>query len=206
MTGTGKTAVLHALAEQGQQVLDLEGLASHRGSSYGALGLPPQPSNEQFENLIAMAWARLHPQQPLWIEAESKRVGVCRIPEAIFQQMERSPVLEITRSPAERLALLVEIYGTADVNELVEATERIRKRLGGLRTQQAIALLHQHKFADAFELILEYYDKTYYYDLHRRGVPIYTVNTSGLSATESATVVIEKSKQIVNIGISAYPF
>jgi tRNA 2-selenouridine synthase len=97
MTGCGKTEILQALSQQGSQVLDLEAIANHRGSSYGALGLPPQPSTEHFENEIAMRWAAFDSQQPVWIEAESKRIGQCRVPEALFRQMDRAPVLE--RSP-----------------------------------------------------------------------------------------------------------
>lgn len=186
MTGTGKTDVLLALADRGAQVLDLEAIASHRGSSYGSLGLPSQPTNEQFENEIAMQWAAFATNQPVWIEAESKRVGTCRIPEALFQQMDSAPVIEIVRPRSERLDLLVEVYGSANIDELITATERIRKRLGGLRTQQAVELLQQHKLAQAFDLILDYYDKTYTYDLQRRQVPIFSIDLTGLSAHDSA--------------------
>jgi tRNA 2-selenouridine synthase len=198
MTGTGKTAILNELAAQGSQVLDLEDLASHRGSSYGSLGLPPQPSNEQFENLIAVQWMAFDAAKPIWIEAESKRIGICRIPEPLFQQMDRSPVLEVNRSRAERLDALVEVYGTADRNELITATERIRKRLGGLRTQQAIDLLHQNQLAAAFNIILDYYDKTYTYDLQRRNVAIYPIDLTGHSPVASAKTLLEKANFLLN--------
>lgn len=189
MTGCGKTAILHALAHQGEQIIDLEALAHHRGSSYGNLSLPPQPSNEQFENRLAIAWSRLHPDRPVWLEAESKRIGLCRIPEPLFQQMEGSPVLEVERSRQERLALLVNQYGQATTDELVTATERIRKRLGGLCTQQAVDFIRQGNLVAACDIILSYYDKTYTYDLHRRPVSIYPVPAVGLSDGESATLL-----------------
>jgi tRNA 2-selenouridine synthase len=197
MTGTGKTAILQALAQQGEQVLDLEHWASHRGSSYGGLGLPPQPTTEHFENLIALQWFQLDSSRPVWIEAESKRIGTCRLPEPLFQQMEQAPVLEISRTRAERLDYLVEIYGTADIPQLIEATERIRKRLGGLRTQQAIALLQASQLAAAFDLILDYYDRTYHYDLERRSVTICPIDVSGLSPLESARLLIQKSQYLL---------
>ncbi|MBF2003585.1 MAG: tRNA 2-selenouridine(34) synthase MnmH [Synechococcales cyanobacterium M58_A2018_015] len=198
MTGTGKTAILHALADLGAPILDLEGLASHRGSSYGGLGLPPQPSTEHFENEIAVRWAAFADDQPIWIEAESKRIGTCRIPEALFQQMEQATVLEISRSRPERLAALVEEYGSADRQELVAATERIRKRLGGLRTQQAIELIQQNRLAAAFDLILDYYDKTYTYDLQRRNVAIYPVDVTGLSVIDSAKRLLDVQQRLTN--------
>lgn len=170
MTGTAKTDILHALADQGEQVLDLEGLASHRGSSFGGLGLPPQPTTEQFENLIALCWHGFDPQQRVWIEAESRGIGSCRIPPELFAQMEAAAALEITRPLEERLSLLVDLYGQADSTGLVEATERIRKRLGGQRTQDAIALIQAGDLRAAFAILLTYYDRTYRYglELHAR--------------------------------------
>lgn len=192
MTGTGKTAILTALAEQGAQVVDLEALARHRGSSFGALGLLPQPTNEQFENDLALQWWQLDPRLPVWVEAESRRIGLCRIPDAVFRQMEHARVIEISRNRSERLAALVEVYGTADRQELIVATERIRKRLGGLRTQQAVAFLQQGQLAAAFDLILDYYDRTYTYDLQRRQVLVESVEVTGFSAAESARLLQEQ--------------
>ena len=113
-TGTAKTDLLKLLQARGTQVLDLEGLANHRGSSYGALMLPPQPSTEQYENLIAEQWLGFDPQRPVWIEAESRRVGICCVPPEIMNQMEAAPTLEVLRSKSERLEILVQVYGDAD--------------------------------------------------------------------------------------------
>lgn len=195
MTGTGKTEILKALAARGEQILDLEKLANHRGSSYGSLGQPPQPTNEQFWNLITIHWARLDRQKNVWIEAESKRIGICRIPQEIVEQMMRSPVVEIIRSRKERVQLLVEIYGKAAPDALIKATKRIQKRLGGVRTQQAIELIQQGNLAAACQMILDYYDKTYAYDLQKRNVPIDRINLSGLSADEGATIALRASQK-----------
>ena len=192
MTGTAKTNILCALAVQKDQVLDLEGLANHRGSSYGALGMPPQPSTEHFENLLAMAWRMFHTQSPIWIEAESRNIGSCRIPEELFEQMKQSPAIAIQRSIEERLTLLVEIYGDANLEDLITATERIRKRLGGQRTQDAIALIREAKLKDAFAILLTYYDRAYQHDLERRRQQIPTVDVTGLSHEESAKLLKNK--------------
>ncbi|WP_017327870.1 tRNA 2-selenouridine(34) synthase MnmH [Synechococcus sp. PCC 7336] len=194
MTGTGKTYTLHALAARGEQILDLEGLANHRGSSYGALGLPPQPSTEQYENAIAMQWAALDPHKLVWIEAESRTVGCCRVPQAVFAQMERAVVFRIQRTRQERIDSIVDVYGSEDRRGLIEATQRIRKRLGGERTQAAIALLEQGKLAEAFDIVLHYYDKTYTYDLERRSSDSYTIDVSGLLYEEAAGILIEKAR------------
>jgi tRNA 2-selenouridine synthase len=192
MTGTGKTAVLTALAALGEQVLDLEGLANHRGSSYGNLGLPAQPTTEQYENLIALQWQHFDAQRPVWLEAESRQVGTCRIPEEIFHPMMQAEVVQVERSPADRLHLLLEDYGQADLDELIAATERLRKRLGGKRTQEAIAAIRNQDSTTAINIVLSYYDKTYYYDLQQRNSPLCTVDITGLSATEAANLLIEK--------------
>lgn len=186
MTGTGKTLVLMALAQRGEQVLDLEGLAHHRGSSYGSLGLPPQPTNEQFENRVAMAWERCSPPRPVWIEAESRRVGACRVPDELFAQMMAAPVVQIVRSPEERIQILEAEYGQADPEELIAATQRIRKRLGGLRTQEAIDAIGRGDLGTAIGLVLSYYDKTYRYDLEQRQPPQHTVDVTGLTPPQAA--------------------
>ncbi|MEA5451465.1 tRNA 2-selenouridine(34) synthase MnmH [Leptolyngbya sp. CCNP1308] len=195
MTGSGKTLILQELAALGESVLDLEGLANHRGSSFGALLLPPQPSTEHYENLLADQWASfpsdsqgLAPkdQRPIWLEAESRRVGTCRIPDELFAQMDAAPAVEVVRSVDERLDLLVEIYGEASTEELVAATERIRKRLGGDRTQTAIHHIQSGNLREACAIILDYYDRAYRHDLERRPRDIPQIDISGLSPAASA--------------------
>lgn len=193
MTGTGKTHILAALQQQGEQMLDLEGLANHRGSSFGSLDMPPQPSTEQFENLIAEHLSPLDPARPVWIEAESRRVGTCRIPDSLFALMEAAPTIEITRPIEERLDILIDVYGQTNRDELIAAIARIRKRLGGLRTQQAIDFIHQDNAPAVCKLVLEYYDRTYRYDLERRNKVIPQIDMTGLSSTAAAKLLIEKA-------------
>ena len=196
MTGTGKTILLNALANRGEQILDLEHLANHRGSSYGSLGLPPQPSNEQYENLLAVQWVSLDHDRPVWIEAESRRVGLCRIPDEIFLQMVESPIVQIERSRCERIAILLEVYGAADPEELIAATQRISKKLGGQNAQAAIAHIREGDLSSAIAIVLNYYDKSYQFDLTKRKVSIYPVDVSGLSRRESVDRLIDQSRKI----------
>jgi tRNA 2-selenouridine synthase len=199
MTGSGKTAILHALAAQGEQVLDLEAIAHHRGSSYGSLGLPPQPSNEQFENFVATVWHTFDGDRPIWIEAESRRIGACRVPDELFRPMMAAPVLQVERPQRERIARLLNDYGDADRRELIAATRRIQKKLGGQHAKRAIACILEGNLAPAIEIVLNYYDKTYTYDLYqKRNVPIYSVNVSGLDAAQSAQLLIEKARFYLN--------
>lgn len=196
MTGTGKTKILHALREQGEQILDLEHLANHRGSSYGNLGLPTQPSTEQFENLIAMEWSQLTRARPIWVEAESRMIGSCRVPDGLFQQMVSATVLQIERSRQERITLLLEDYGAIDSESLLEATTRLKKRLGGERTQQAVNAIQGGNLAAAVDTVLDYYDKAYRYDLKRRQVDVKSLNVTGLQEAEIVNALVERARQL----------
>jgi tRNA 2-selenouridine synthase len=197
MTGTAKTLILHELAALGEPVLDLEALANHRGSSFGGLMMPPQPSTEHYENLLAEQCVQLGTNRPIWVEAESRRVGTCRIPDELFLQMDAAPVLEVLKSLDERLDLLVDIYGEADRQELIIATQRIRKRLGGQRTQAAVEAIEQEDLRTAFAIILDYYDRTYRYDLERRNKTIPQVDLVGLSPAESARKLVALAPKLL---------
>ena len=181
-TGSGKTDVLHALGSAGAQVLDLEGFAHHRGSSFGGLGQPRQPTTEQFENEIAMALQAVSPHRVLWIEAESVQVGCCRIPPELFHQMQQAPLVELQRPDHERLDHLLATYGAMPRQELVEATRRIGKRLGPQRTQQAVKAIAAGNLRQACQIILNYYDRTYAHGLARSSHAPVPLATGGQSS------------------------
>jgi tRNA 2-selenouridine synthase len=161
LTGCGKTTLLGRLSDAGEQVIDLEQLASHRGSAFGGIGLAPQPTVEHFENRLHEQLRRVDPARRLWIEAESQLVGKVFIPRAFFQQAIRAPVVVMKVSQERRIELLTEAYSELPLADIRQAVERIRKRLGGLRVQQALAALDQRDFARCAEICLEYYDRAY---------------------------------------------
>ncbi|MCT0219152.1 tRNA 2-selenouridine(34) synthase MnmH [Synechococcus sp. CS-1329] len=167
-TGTGKTDLLLELSRRGLAVVDLEGLAHHRGSSFGGLGLPPQPSNEHYENRLAAALLTCAGAAPIWLEAESAQVGRCRIPAGLWRQMQAAPVLEIRRPLEERLRRLVAVYGVQDPEDLAEATRRIARRLGPQRTQDALAAIERRDWSEACRWMLDYYDRCYDHELERQ--------------------------------------
>lgn len=160
-TGAGKTDLLLALADRGVAVVDLEGLAHHRGSSFGGLGQPAQPSSEHFENRLATALHRQRTAGEIWLEAESAQVGRCRIPNTVWHQMKAAPLLEVRRPLGYRLHHLVALYGHQDQEALVEATERISKRLGPQRTAMAVEAIRQGQMELACRQMLDYYDRCY---------------------------------------------
>jgi tRNA 2-selenouridine synthase len=189
-TGTGKTELLLALAQRGVAVVDLEGLAHHRGSSFGALGLPPQPSSEHYENRLAIALDRLRGAGTIWLEAESVQVGRCRIPAGLWRQMKAAPALEVQRPFEERIAHLVRIYGVQDPAALAEATERIARRLGPQRTAAALAAIAERDWATACAQMLDYYDRCYDHDLssHRSEA----VELGALSPEQAAEHLLQR--------------
>jgi tRNA 2-selenouridine synthase len=110
MTGTGKSRLLRALQEQGAQVLDLEALAAHRGSVLGNLPDRPQPSQKMFESRLWAQLKALSPQQPVFVESESKKIGALRVPESLIAAMWASRCVVIEAPVAVRVALLKDEY------------------------------------------------------------------------------------------------
>jgi len=189
-TGTGKTDLLLALQERGVAVLDLEGRAHHRGSSFGALGLPPQPSSEHYENLLAADLAALQGAGEIWLEAESSQVGRCRIPNGLWLQMKAAPALQVERPLAWRVEQLVAVYGCQDPTDLAEATRRIAKRLGPQRTALALEAIAAADWATACRQMLDYYDRCYDHDLSSHAVQ--AVELGALAPVEAARRLLER--------------
>ena len=180
-TGSGKTEVLQQLSRNGEKVIDLEKLASHKGSAFGNINMPPQPSQEMFENLLSVELvaasqkleninANLSTPQTggIWLEDESQRIGLVNIPGHFWENMRRSPVYFLDIPFEERLEHILEEYSPLDKERLRNAIERINKRLGGLETKNAIRFLEEGNTRECFRILLHYYDKQYTKGLHNR--------------------------------------
>lgn len=196
-TGTGKTDLLLELERQGVGIVDLEGLAHHRGSSFGHLGLPEQPSSEHYENKLAEQLDALHIRgaDEIWLEAESIQVGRCRIPKGLFSQMQAAPVLEIRRSDRERVDRLVDVYSCHGQSHLRAATERISRRLGPQRTRQALEAIDAENWALACKAMLDYYDSCYDRELQRASARA-TVDLECVSTLDSARLLLESGRVV----------
>ncbi len=170
-TGSGKTEVLNELQKLGGPVIDLEGLACHKGSAFGGYGMPKQPGQEMFENLLSEALLRKKTeagQNPIWLEDESQRIGNLNLPAALWENIRKSPVLFLDIPFEERLDHIVEEYGTYPRENLVDSVQRITKRLGGQHAKHAIECLEAGNVKEAFRVLLDYYDKRYLKGLHNR--------------------------------------
>jgi tRNA 2-selenouridine synthase len=109
-TGSGKSRLLAALKQQGAQVLDLEGLANHRGSVLGLVPGSPQPGQKQFDSRVWDTLRGFDPAHEVWVESESKKVGELRVPEALITRMRSAPCMHVELALEERVALLLEDY------------------------------------------------------------------------------------------------
>ena len=166
-TGSGKTDLLKQLQKNNQPVLDLEGIASHKGSAFGALGQPTQPTQEMFENILAIALNKFH-HTNFYVEDESQRIGVLNIPNVFWKKMRTKPVYFIDIPFEQRLDYITEEYGGHEKEKLVNAIIRIQKRLGPLETKTAISFLIENNYKECFKILLHYYDKYYLKGLNNR--------------------------------------
>jgi len=164
-TGSGKTEVLAELKNRGQQVIDLEGLAHHKGSAFGALGQSPQPGTEHFENLLFAELQKTDKTQPLWLEDESINIGKVQITPVFYEQMKQAPTVQIVVSRPVRVQRLLREYGCFDYALLAEDIKKIEKRLGYDRCKQALELCAAGELAQVADILLDYYDKAYEFQL-----------------------------------------
>jgi tRNA 2-selenouridine synthase len=194
-TGSGKSEILRALKNQGEQIIDLEQLASHKGSAFGGLMLPPQPTTEQFQNDLFEEIHKLDLSRRVWIEDESIAVGKIFLPEGLWRQMNSGPVIEIEVDKAVRIERLVQEYGAADKDMFLQAMIQITKKLGGQHFNAAREKLLQDDMAAVIAILLTYYDKAYTNGLIRKKQRVKTsVPWNGNDADAFAATLIQQAK------------
>lgn len=163
-TGTGKTALLSRLQARGVQILDLEGLAGHRGSLFGGFADAPQPSQKMFESRLLQALDGLDPTRPVVVEAESSKIGERFIPPQLWARMQAAPVIEITAPRPERARYLVQAYSdiVQDHAALDAACRRLPTHPGRARLESWRHLADAGAFEVLAEALMElHYDPAY---------------------------------------------
>jgi tRNA 2-selenouridine synthase len=161
LTGAGKTRILSALKDAGEQVCDLERLANHRGSAYGGIAQGDQPTTEQFENDLFHCLDQFCPDRRIWVEDEGNRIGRVVVPQDFYEQVRHAPAVFMDVSLRARVDNLMVDYQQLPVEGLIRATEKIRKRLGNRETDETISAIERGDLAAAVETTLSYYDRTY---------------------------------------------
>jgi len=191
LTGAGKTRILKMLESAGEQVLDLEGLANHRGSAFGGIGQSHQPTTEHFANLAFQKLASFDPAKTIWVEDEGHNVGSVVLPGSFYQSMRHAPGIIFETTTEGRIQNLLDDYGDLPAEELSQSVERIRKRLGPQNADAAQKAIEQGDIRKAIELVLNYYDK------------FYTKSTVNMPRPKMPTLMIEglSDHQIVQAAI-----
>lgn len=174
-TACGKTRLLHALAQQGAQVIDLEALACHRGSLLGALPGQPQPPQKAFDSALLHALATLNPQQPVWVENESKRIGTLQLPAALHAALQTAPAWQVSAPMPARVQACSEDYPhlAAQPQVLMQQLRPLKALVGGE------TLAHWQHLADAGateslieSLMRQHYDPCYQRSMRQRLMPL----------------------------------
>ncbi len=167
LTGVGKTEILQFLGQKGLPVLDLEGLARHRGSVYGKIGLPPSPTQKAFESEIVKFLLSIGKKEAFIVECESRRIGKLLVPAPLMKAIGNGCRVLLYAPLEERVKRISNIYtdGSAhNVAELQEATLSLAKRLGRAKVEALNKLLEEKKFEPVFSYLLtKYYDPLYKY-------------------------------------------
>ena len=165
LTGIGKTTFLDRLRGHGPwAVVDLEGLARHRGSAFGMLGLEQELTQKRFESLLWDAFRRVPPGTPVVLEGESRRIGRVALPGDLYEKMREGIKVWCEASLETRVSRLLEDYGREEYrDEMVAALERIRKKLGGEKYLELSGYLARWELVPLIrELCVSYYDRNYY--------------------------------------------
>jgi len=171
-TGSGKSDLLRELDRQGEQVLDLEAMACHKGSAFGHLLQPSQPTTEQFQNDLYESLIKLDRSRRIWVEDESIAIGKIFLPSDFWIQLHASPLVRMDVRKDVRVSRLVAEYGPADRDEFLSIMSRISKKLGG---QNFLAAAEKLKLGDmpaVMEILLTYYDKAYLRSMEKRSAQL----------------------------------
>jgi tRNA 2-selenouridine synthase len=201
-TGSGKTEMLQALKTRGENVIDLEALACHKGSAFGSLGQSAQPSQELFENMLALQLSEVgERERRIWIEDESQRIGHINIPAPLYQCKQAMPFYFVDIPFEERLQHIINDYGKFDKEKLMDAIMRIKKRLGSLETKNAINYLLEDDMKNCFSVLLKYYDKWYSKSLLKSGENsahhINRINCDTVDPAYNASLILKTFENII---------
>ncbi len=167
-TGSGKAPILLAMRELGANVIDMEGLANHKGSAFGALGEAPQPSSEEFENQLFAEFRAIPVGEVVWVEDESRLIGHVYMSDDFYERLCAAPVYALEQPLEWRVDHLVTNYAKYPNDQLEASFKRIQKKLGGQHLKDAVEAMAIGDFAAAARIALVYYDKAYHHYGERR--------------------------------------
>ena len=204
-TGCAKTATLLEMKKLGEQVIDLEGLAHHQGSSFGSKGNDYQPSQEQFENTLAHELRQLDTTKRIWFENESIVIGRREVPRGIFEQMRKAQIIDMQLPVEERVDFLNDDYGVLDHEFLKESVLKITKRLGPNETKLSLQAIDENRMKDFIRQVLVYYDKTYQRSQEKRDkTTIHSLSLNTLDPQENAKILVAHCTHLFGIDVAQF--
>jgi len=195
LTGVGKTRVLQQLSQQDQPVIDLEGLANHRGSAFGGVGLGQQPGQKQFESLLWDALQKVPEGSWALTEGESRHIGKIILPVRFFQSLQIEKTLWLETELENRIEIILEDYSVSELAEeaFIQPIQSLQRRLGITEVENMLELLRQKNWHELVsELMLKYYDPLY---CHTKPDNRTTVNIDPFTSDHSA--LLEAAKEIL---------
>ncbi|MBI3501121.1 MAG: tRNA 2-selenouridine(34) synthase MnmH [Bacteroidetes bacterium] len=195
-TGSGKTEILKKIGEAGEQIIDLENLAQHKGSAFGSLGEKQQPTQEQFENNLSFHLNKIDLSKRIFLEDESRSIGTCQIPNPLWEKMKQAPILRVKIPKEKRIERLLNDYGKFSKEELGNCILKIEKRLGPQHAKYALEELENGELRKVADITLSYYDKAYNYNHEKRNFKdVFIVECESADAALNAKKVIEFANQ-----------
>ncbi len=191
-TGSGKTPILKELEKRGEQIIDLEDLANHKGSAFGWIGEEQQPSVEQFENNLYEVFRKINPEKRVWVENESRNIGSVSMPQGFWNQMKSAPLVHIEIPFFDRVNHLVNVYTQTSKADLIVSFQKIASKLGTENLKKTIEWIEKDDFETAAAMALKYYDKTYMHGFDNNKSPKkYILEITQFDCQKSADKLIE---------------
>ena len=175
MTGVGKTVMLTHLAAEGYPVIDLEGLANHRGSAFGGLGLPDQPGQKRFEALLREELLKFKDSKYILVEGESRHIGRIQVPPVLFAAMQLEPSIWLEASLDFRVRCILDDYPAVEQARVTfeRPIRALKERLGNEKVNHLLDLLHNGTWDELVrELMVNYYDPLYQHTFPERRIKV----------------------------------
>lgn len=195
-TGSGKTEILKRLKELGEQVIDLEGLANHKGSVFGGISQKPQPTTQHFQNDLFSEILDFDLSKRIWVEGEGLSVGRVFLPDPFWNKMNDTHCVEIFVPRSDRIIRLVHEYGTLPDELMQNAIRSLIKRLGDERMNEILRLYLEKDLSDVADKLLEYYDQTYQFSRNKYKRKMTEIILPNGDALLNAKLILEKAVKI----------
>jgi tRNA 2-selenouridine synthase len=200
-TGSGKTEILDSLRTIGEQVIDLEKIANHRGSAFGGIGMNAQPTTQQFQNTIFKEILNFDLSKIIWIEGESRTVGKIFLPDPLWDRMNETHNIEIAIPRHDRIKRLVHEYGNFPAEQMENAISSLIRRLGDLRMKEILSSYREKNLEITADKLLEYYDQSYQFSRNKYKRIFTEISLPNGDSSSNAKILIAKVAELIPLKV-----